>query len=190
MTGFSFLLNELTGKRLEVLRELAPKAASIGFLFNPMRPSAEAESKNVREAAQKLGLQLQILNASNEHEVDAAFAEFEQHKLNALMVGADSLFLGRRDRIVQLAAQHAIPAIYNAREFVATGGLASYAPSFAEVYRQAGIYTAKILGGAKPAELPVIQPTKYELVINLKTAKVLGLTVPLLMQMTADEVIE
>jgi len=131
-----------------------------------------------------------VLNASTEREIDAAFAHLVQQRVNAFLVGSDSLLLSRRDQVVALATRHAIPAIYNAREFAASGGLASYAPSFVDVYRQAGIYNAKILKGAKPADLPVIQPTKYELVINLKTAKALRINLPAALLANADEVIQ
>jgi putative tryptophan/tyrosine transport system substrate-binding protein len=190
VTGVSFLLNELAAKRLELLRELVPTAALIGFLVNPTRPGSESEAKNTQQAAQRLGVRLYTLNTSTEREIDTAFANLVQQRVNAFLVGSDSLFLSRRDQVVALATRHAIPAIYNAREFAASGGLASYAPSFVDVYRQAGIYTAKILKGAKPADLPVIQPTKYELIINLKTAKALGLTIPDKLLALADEVIE
>ena len=190
VTGVSFLLNELGGKRLELLRELVPTAALIGLLVNPTRPSSKSETKNAQQAAQALGVQLIVLNASSEGEIDAAFAKFIQYRVNALLVGTDPFFVTRRDKIIALTARLAIPTMYSIREYAAAGGLMSYAPSVADVYRQAGIYTGKILKGAKPADLPVTQPTKFELAINLKTAKALGLTVPLIMQMTADEVIE
>jgi putative ABC transport system substrate-binding protein len=190
VTGVSFLVNELGAKRLELLREVVPTAVSMGFLANPTRASFEAETKGSHQAAQALGVQLIILNASSESELDGAFAKFVQYRVNALLVGTDSFFLNRRDQLVSLAARLAIPTMYNLREYVVAGGLMSYAPSLADVYRQAGIYTGKVLKGAKPADLPVTQPTKFELTINLKTAKALGLTVPLIMQMTADEVIE
>jgi ABC-type uncharacterized transport system substrate-binding protein len=190
LTGVSFLVNELGAKRLELLHELVPKAALIGFLANPTRPSSEVETKDTQQAAQRLGVQVHIVNASSEREIDAAFANFVQQRVNALLIGTDSYYLTRRDQLVALAARLAVPTMYNLREYVVAGGLMSYGPSITDVYRQAGVYTAKILKGAKPAELPVVQPTKFELVINLKTAKVLGVTIPLIMQMTADEVIE
>jgi putative ABC transport system substrate-binding protein len=190
LTGVSFLVNELGAKRLELLHELVPKAALIGFLANPTRPSSEVETKDTQQAAQRLGVQVHIVNASSEREIDAAFANFVQQRVNALLIGTDPYYLTRRDQLVALAARLAVPTMYNLREYVVAGGLMSYGPSITDVYRQAGVYTAKILKGAKPAELPVVQPTKFELVINLKTAKVLGVTIPLIMQMTADEVIE
>ena len=190
ITGVSFLVNELGAKRVELLHDLVPTATLIGFLANPTCPSFEAETKDTHKAAQALRLQLYVFNARNEREIETAFANFAQRRVSALLVGTDSLFLTRRDQLVALAARLAIPTMYSLREYVVAGGLMSYAPSLADVYRQAGIYTAKILKGAKAADLPVLQPTKFELVINLKTAKALGLTVPFIMQMTADEVIE
>jgi putative ABC transport system substrate-binding protein len=190
VTGVSFLLNELSAKRLELLRELVPAAASVGFLANPTRPSFQSEVKEAQQAAQALGVKLTVLNASTEAEVDAAFAEFSRQRIAALLVGADSFYLARRDQIVALANRLRIATMYDAREFAVAGGLISYAPSFAAVYQQAGIYVAKILKGAKPADLPVLQPTKFDLVINLKTAQALGLTISNQMQLLADEVIE
>jgi putative ABC transport system substrate-binding protein len=190
VTGVSFLLNELGAKRLELLRELVPAATSVGLLVNPTRPSFQSEVKNTQQAAQALGVKLIVLNASTEAEIDTAFAEFSRQGIAALMLGADSFFQSRRDQIVALANRLRVATMYNLREYVAAGGLISYAPSLAEVYRQAGVYVAKILKGAKPADLPVLQPTKFDLVINLKTAKALGLTVSNQMQLLADEVIE
>jgi putative tryptophan/tyrosine transport system substrate-binding protein len=190
VTGVSFLSNELGGKRLELLRELVPAATSVGFLANPTRPSFQSEVKDAQQAAQALGVKLIILNASTEAEIDTAFAEFSRQGIPALLVGTDVFFLTRRDQIVALANRMRIASMYYSRDYVASGGLISYAPSVAEVYRQAGIYVAKILKGAKPADLPVLQPTKFDLVINLKTAKALGLTVSNQMQLLADEVIE
>jgi putative ABC transport system substrate-binding protein len=190
VTGVSFLLNELGAKRLELLRELVPAATSVGLLVNPTRPSFQSEVKNTQQAAQALGVKLIVLNASTEAEIDTAFAEFSRQGIAALLLGADSFFQDRRDQIVALANRLPIATMYNLRTYVVAGGLISYAPSIAEVYRQAGIYVAKILKGAKPADLPVLQPTKFDLVINLKTAKALGLTVSNQMQLLADEVIE
>jgi putative tryptophan/tyrosine transport system substrate-binding protein len=190
VTGVSFLLNELGAKRLELLRELVPAATSVGFLANPTRPSFQSEVTNTQQAAPALGVKLVVLNASTEAEIDAAFAEFSRQGIAALSLGADSFFQTRRDQIVALANRFRIATMYNLREYVVAGGLISYAPSLAEVYRQAGVYVAKIVKGAKPADLPVLQPTKFDLVINLKTAKALGLTVSNQMQLLADEVIE
>jgi putative ABC transport system substrate-binding protein len=190
VTGVSFLSNELGGKRLEVLRELVPSATSVALLVNPTRPSFQSEVKNTQQAAQGLGVKLIVVNASTEAEIDTAFAELSRQRITALLVGADPFFLTRRDQFVALANRSQIATMYNLREYVVAGGLISYAPSITEVYRQAGIYIAKILKGAKPADLPVLQPTKFDLVINLKTAKALGLTVSNQMQLLADEVIE
>jgi putative ABC transport system substrate-binding protein len=190
VTGVSFLENELGGKRLELLRELVPSATSAGFLVNPTRPSFQSEVKNTQQAAEAFGVKIIVLNASSEAEIDTAFAEFSQQRIDVLVVGTDQFFQARRDQIVALANRLRIATMYSLREYVAAGGLISYAPSLADVYRQAGIYVAKILKGAKPADLPVLQPTKFDLVINLKTAKALGLTVSNQMQLLADEVIE
>jgi putative ABC transport system substrate-binding protein len=190
VTGVSFLSNELGAKRLELLRELVPAATSVGFLANPTRPSFQSEVKDAQQAAQALGVKLIVLNASTEAEIDTAFAEFSRQGIAALRVGTDSFFVISRDQIVALANRLRVATMYSLREFVVAGGLISYAPSLTEVYRQAGIYIAKILKGAKPADLPVLQPTKFNLIINLKTAKALGLTVSNQMQLLADEVIE
>ncbi len=190
VTGVSFLGDELDAKRLELLRELVPAIASVGFLVNPTRSSFQFEVRDSQQAAQALGVKLIVLNASTEAEIDAAFAEFSRQRIDALMVLADPFFLTRRDQIVASANRSRIATMYYIREYVAAGGLISYAPSLSEVYRQAGTYVAKILKGAKPADLPVVQPTKFDLVINLKTAKALGLTVSNQMQLLADEVIE
>jgi putative ABC transport system substrate-binding protein len=191
VTGVSFLLNELTVKRLELLCQLVPNAALIGFLVNPTRgTSYEAEMRDTSEGAQTLALRLHVLEASTEAEIDGAFRNLVQQKGDGLLIGTDTFFLTRRHQITALAAYLAIPAMYNAREYVVDGGLLSYAPSFTDVYRQAGVYTARILKGAKPAELPVMQPTKFELTVNLKTVKALGLMVPDKLLAIADEVIE
>jgi putative ABC transport system substrate-binding protein len=189
VTGVSFLVNELSAKRLELLRELIPAATSVGFLANPTRPSFQSEVKNAQQGAQALGVKL-VLTASTETEIDTAFAELSQQQIAALLLGTDPFFQTRHDQIVALANRLRIATMYNLREYVVAGGLISYAPSLAEVYRQAGIYVAKILKGARPADLPVLQPTKFDLVINLKTAKALGLTVSNQMQLLANEVIE
>jgi putative tryptophan/tyrosine transport system substrate-binding protein len=159
-------------------------------LVNPNFPDAETQSKDLKEAARKLGQQVQIVNANSESDFDRAFSSFVQLQARALLVTVDPFFDSRREKLIALAARHKIPAMYFGREFVLAGGLMSYASDLADTYRQAGIYVGRILKGAKPADLPVVRPTKFELVINLKTAKPLGLTVPLIMQMTADEVIE
>jgi putative ABC transport system substrate-binding protein len=190
VTGVSFLGDELDAKRLELLRELVPATTSVGFLVNPTRAGFQSEVKNAQQAAQGLGVKLIVVNATTEAEIDTTFAVFSRQGIHALLVGPDSFFLTRRDQIVASANRLRIATMYYIREYVVAGGLLSYAPSLAEVYRQAGVYVAKILKGAKPADLPVLQPTKFDLVINLKTAKALGLTVSNQMQLLADEVIE
>jgi ABC-type uncharacterized transport system substrate-binding protein len=175
---------------MEMLRELVPTARVIGAFVNPTRPDSEAQSRDAQEAARALGWQVRILNAGSEPDIDAAFATLAEQRISALLVGADPFFSSERVKIVALAARHALPAIYMNREFVAVGGLASYGTNIGFGYRQAGIYAGQILKGAKPADLPVVQPTKYELVINLKTAKALGLDIPPTLLARADEVIE
>jgi len=190
VTGVTFFINTLGAKRLELLRELVPNAAVVGFLVNPTNPTSESQIADVRSAGRSSGVDLLILNASSERDIDTAFASFLQQRVNAIIIGADSLFLSRRDQLVGLAARHALPAIYYLREFAEVGGLISYGASITDAFRLAGGSAGRILKGEKPADLPVQQTVKFELAINLKTAKTLGLTVPLIMQMTADEVIE
>jgi putative tryptophan/tyrosine transport system substrate-binding protein len=190
LTGFSIMTAELMAKRLELLSELVPQARVIALLANPDNPITEAMIRDVQEAARVKGLQLHILKASAEGEFEADFASLVQLQAAALLVGADSFFSSRREQLVALAARHTVPAIYESRSFVAAGGLISYGASFAGMYRQAGGYVGQILKGAKPADRPVQQPTRFELVVNLKTAKALGLTVPPSILSRADEVIE
>jgi putative tryptophan/tyrosine transport system substrate-binding protein len=190
ITGVTFLTTTIVAKRLEMLRALVPTAIVIAFLVNPNNPIAEAETKSAEDGGRTLGLQMHVLNASTENEIDTAFAILVQQRTDALLVAADPLFIDRKEQLVALAARHAVPAIYFDREFPALGGLMAYGTDYAASYRQAGIYTGRILKGEKPADLPVMQPTKFELVINLKTAKALALTVPLTLQVAADEVIE
>jgi putative ABC transport system substrate-binding protein len=173
-----------------LLRELVPTATLIGVLLNPTFPDSATQLEDIKEAARSLGLQIRVVNASSEHDIDAAFVSLSQQGIGALVSGVDPFFDTRRDQIVALAAHYAAPTIYGQRPYVVAGGLMSYAPSFVEAYRQAGMYAGRILKGEKPADLPVMRPTKFELVINLKTAKVLGLKVPVPMQLLADEVIE
>jgi putative ABC transport system substrate-binding protein len=190
VTGATILTAELHPKRLELLSELVPQARMIALLVNPNGSNAEPIMRGVREAARLKGVQLHVLKAATESEIDGAFATLVQLHAGALVVGSDAFFTSRRERLVALAARHAVPAIYYSHEFAAGGGLISYGPSITAAYRQAGIYAGKILNGAKPANLPVMQPTRFELVINLKTAKALGLTVPRSLLQRADEVIE
>jgi putative tryptophan/tyrosine transport system substrate-binding protein len=190
VTGVSFLVSTIAAKRLELLHELKPTAAVIGYLFNPDNPLARHETRDVEAAAHALGLQLHTISAGGERDFDLAFARLVQHRVDAFMLGGDPIFTGLRDQIVALAARHAIPAIYNQRLFAIAGGLMSYGPSVEDSNRLCGIYVGQILKGAKPADLPVIQSTKFDLWINLKTAKTLGLKVPLTLQVAADEVIE
>jgi putative tryptophan/tyrosine transport system substrate-binding protein len=190
ITGASFVATELETKRLELLRDLVPTAAMIGVLINPTNPAAESRSKDLQMAARTLERNIHIVSASSESDLETAFATLIQQRVGALLVSTDSFFTSQRDRLVALAARHALPTIYSWREFVEAGGLASYGPIIDEVYRQAGIYVGRILKGEKPADLPFVRPTKFELVINLKTATALGLTIPQLILGRADEVIE
>ena len=190
VTGVTFFAGSLGAKRVELLRELVPKAAMIVMLANPSNPVADAEMKEVQSAAKALGVQLQVLTGSTERDIDAVFGSFAQHRPDALFVHPDPFFQSRSDQIVALAARHAVPAIYPNRGFVMAGGLISYGGSQIDAYHQAGTYAGKILKGSKPAELPVMQPTRFELVINFKTAKTLGLDLPWFLQQRADEVIE
>jgi len=189
-TGVNIYLSHLGAKRLELLRELVPNAAVIGMLVNPNFPDAESQSKDVKEAARTLGQQVHIVNANSEGDFNQAFATFIEMKADALLISLDAFFLSRREQLVALAARHKIPAIYFSRDFVLVGGLMSYGSDIANSYRQAGIYAGRILKGAKPGDLAVVQPTKFDLVINLKTATALGLEVPWFLQQRADEVIE
>ena len=190
LTGVTLFNNALGAKRLELLRDLVPKAAVIGLLSNPSNPNGRRQTIDAQEAAQTMGLQLHVLAASNDGAIEMAFASLGEQHVDALMVAVDAFLNSRRARLVALAAEHKVPAIYYDRGFVADGGLISYGYSIPDAYHQAGIYTAKILKGATPADLPVIQPPKLQLLINLKTAKALGLTIPQSLLARADEVIE
>ena len=190
VTGLAVLTVELAAKQLEVLHELLRTSAAVALLVNPDTAVTEPVIKGVRDAARSLGLQLHVLNASTEGEIDAAFGKLIELRAGALVVSGDPFFNSRRDQIVALAARHALPAIYEWREFVVAGGLMSYGTDLADAYRQVGIYAGKILKGAKPADLPVERVVRLELVINLKTAKTLGLTFPITLLGRADEVIE
>jgi len=190
LTGFTILTAELMPKRLELLSEMVPQAKMIALLANPNNLAAERMMRDVQEAARAKGVQLQILKAGAENEFETAFAALVQSHAGGLLVGNDPFFFSRREELVALAARHVVPAMYEWREFAAAGGLISYGTSFAAVNRQVGVYAGRILKGAKPADLPVEQPTRFELVVNLKTAKALGLTVPPSILSRADEVIE
>jgi putative ABC transport system substrate-binding protein len=187
-TGTAGLTSELDVKRLELILQIKPSAKLVGVLINPKRPGVETNSMELEAAAYKLGRQLAFQNGGADYPLDAAFAAFVEKKVDALVVTADPFFNFRRPQVVALAARHAIPAIYQWREFVADGGLMSYGPSIGDAYHQAGVYAGRILRGAKPADLPVTQPTKFELVINQRTAKSLGLEVSPLLHAAADAV--
>jgi putative ABC transport system substrate-binding protein len=189
LTGVSFFAAQLSAKRFGILRQLAP-SAPIALLINPNNPNVAVELADARTAAELAGQSIRVLNASSERDLDDLAASFDRERPGALLVGSDPFFIAQRHRIIALTARYAIPAMYNERQIVLDGGLVSYGASIAEAYRLAGVYAGKILNGAKPAELPVLQPTKFELVINMKTAKALGIEVPISMQMLADEVIE
>jgi putative ABC transport system substrate-binding protein len=190
MTGISFQNNETGSKRLELLRAIAPNATSVGYLVNPANPNTPAETADLLKAAPLLGRQVELVGASSESEIDAAFATFAQRKLGAVVVGSDAFFVAHSKRLAALAARYALPAIYVLPEQAAAGGLMSYGASQTDAYRQAGAYTARILKGEKPADLPAMLPTKFELVINLKTAKALGIEVPPSLSARADQIIE
>jgi ABC-type uncharacterized transport system substrate-binding protein len=190
LTGVSFLIGALMAKNLELLHELVPKAMAFGVLVNPNFPDTEVQVRDARAAAQALGEQLVVINVGSEGELEAAFAKLVQQRVGAVIVAADPFLNAHAARLAALAASHSIPAMYPIREFVAAGGLMSYGSSITDAHRQAGIYAGRILKGEKPANLPVVQPTKFELVINLKTARSLGLTISDKLLAIADEVIE
>jgi putative tryptophan/tyrosine transport system substrate-binding protein len=190
LTGVSFLANLLVAKQIEVLHELVPSAARIGILLNPGNPNAAGDVRDAEEAARALGLELTVLNGRTADDINAAFATMSQLRVGGLVTTPDPFLLSRRDQILALTERHALPAIYPVRDFPAAGGLMSYGSSITTAYHEAGVYAGKILRGAKPADLPVQQSTKVELVINLKTAKSLGLNLPLTLLGRADEVIE
>jgi ABC-type uncharacterized transport system substrate-binding protein len=191
LTGINFLSGELVAKRLELLRELVPGAARVAVLVNPANAAnTETTLRDVEPAARAMGLQIQVLDASTSRELDAVFATFMRERPDALFVGGDSFFFGRRVQLANLAVRQAVAATYSGREYAEVGGLMSYGANTADAYRQVGVYTGRILKGAKPADLPVVQSSKFELVINHQTARMLGLTVPPSLLAIADEVIE
>jgi len=190
VTGATFIAGQLGAKRLELLRDLVPSAQLVALMVNPDNPNAETDVSDLQAAARKLGTQIEFLKASDEREVDTAFVALGQLKANAFLVNPDALFSNLRQKIVALAERHSVPAMYYIRDYPDVGGLISYGASLTSIYRQGGIYVGHILKGEKPADLPVLQPTKFELVLNLKTAKALGLTVPQSLLVAADDVIE
>ena len=190
VTGVSLLVSALVGKQLDLLHGLVPQASVVATLVNPTYPDAKAQSAEFQAAATQLGLRPIILSAATDTDIDAVFATLKLQGIDAIVLANDPFFGGRRDQLVGLAARYAVPMMSWQKEFAVAGGLVSYGPVFTDGYRQAGIYVGRILKGAKPADLPVVQPTKFELVVNLKAAKALGLAVPQTLQVAADEVIE
>jgi putative ABC transport system substrate-binding protein len=190
VTGITIFGPAGVTKRVQLLHELVPKAATIAFLMNPNNLNGDIEMRDAQRAARSLGKEMLVLSASNEREVDTAFATMAQQQSGALLVASDPAFFWMRDQLFSLAARHGIPAIYYLLEFARAGGLIAYGNNMTDLYRQVGIYVGRILKGEKPADLPVVQSTKFELAINVKTAKALGIEVPISMQLLADEVIE
>lgn len=190
LTGISLIFSRLVPKRLDLLVQLVPGAKAFGALLNPSHPEAEFQLRELRDTATTLGHAIQIFEAASPAEIDTVFAGLAEHRIDALLVANDPFFGSVREQITSLAAQHAIPAIYPGREFVEAGGLMSYGPSLEDALRQAGLYVGRIIKGARPADLPVVQPTKFEMTINAAAAKALGLTVPLALLAQADEVFD
>jgi putative ABC transport system substrate-binding protein len=190
VTGITFLNNTLGPKEVELLHEMLPQVAVVAVLLNPKLSTATSQLKDLQVAASALGLQIRVFHASTEREIDTVFASLVQQQVGGLLIGADAFFFSRRDQFVELSARHSIPTVYPWREAITAGGLMSYGASVTEAYRLAGIYVGRILKGDKPADLPVQQSTKTEFLINLKTAKAIGLTIPDRLLARADEVIE
>jgi len=190
LTGTTIMAVEMGPKRLDLARQLVPHAAAVAMLINPRFPTASAEAREVHNAARAGGIQINLLNASAENEIDTAFTTAVEQRSGALIIGTDPFLLGQRDQLVHLAARYTLPTIYFLREFVEAGGLMSYGPNIANGYRQAGVYTGLILNGANPATLPIVRPTQFLLYLNIRTAKTLGLQIPPLLLALADEVIE
>jgi putative tryptophan/tyrosine transport system substrate-binding protein len=190
LTGVAFMFTRLGEKNLATLHELVPKAVVIGALVNPNNPNAAPQTRDLQAAARMLGLQLVILAAGSDRDIDGVFATLRERQIEALLVTADGLFFGLPDKLATLAARHAVPTFYPLSDYVRAGGLISYGANLSESWRQAGVYVGKLIKGTKVGELPIIQPTKFELVVNIKTAKGLGLDVPVHLQQLADEVIE
>jgi putative tryptophan/tyrosine transport system substrate-binding protein len=190
LTGINIFTTELVAKRLELLRELVPGAVRVAVLVNPAYPDSELMVRDVAAAARAMGLQIQVLNASTSREINAAFASLVRERPDALFVGGEPFLNSRRVQLVHLASRHAVPATYPLRDYAEVGGLMSYGPNIADAFRQVGVYTGRILKGAKPADLPVVQASKFELVINAETARMLGLEIPPTLLARADEVIE
>ncbi len=190
VTGIAFMFTRLGAKNLELLRELVPRARVVGVLINPSNPNAEPQLKDLQEAAHALGEELVVLRAATETAIDDSFAALAQNRIDALIVSADGFLIGRQDQLVALAERYAVPTMYPLSQYVTAGGLMSYGAKLAEAFRRTGTYVARVLKGEKPADLPVLQSARFELVLNLKTAKALGLTVPPTLLALADEVIE
>jgi putative ABC transport system substrate-binding protein len=190
VTGINFFSSELTAKRMELLHEMVPAAARVAMLCDPIFTLTESQVRDAETAARAMGIRFQVLNASTSREINAAFANFVRERPDALYVGASPFFVNRRVQVTHLATRHAVPAIYSGRQYTEAGGLMSYGANLTDAYRQMGVYTGRILKGVKPADLPVMQSTKFELVINAETARMLGLTVPDKLLVAADEVIE
>ena len=190
VTGVNFLINALGGKRLQLISELVPTSRTFGLLVNPSAPAADLDRQDAERVAATVGAKMRVVNARSENDIDSAFATLVGESVGALIISPDALFTSRRNQLIALAEHYAVPTIYHLREAVTAGGLMSYGTSFKDAHRLAGIYTGRILKGEKPADLPVQQSTKFELVINLKTAKSLGITVPQTLLVAADEVIE